>query len=109
MSNNFSLILIFSSMLKFNYVYVMFVFNFVFLFVSAFSKMMVFMSLKIQGHMPGDTNHLKSGTYCFLVKHSAFKRQSLEQFVSCYKWRCRVLGESSPDTLKDPTSLKEIG
>ena len=33
----------------------------------------------------------------------------MEQFTSCYKWRCRVLGEPSPGSVKDPTSLKEIG
>ena len=58
--------------------------------------------------MPGDTNHLKSGTYCFLGKHSALKGQSMEQFASCYKWKCRVLGPS-PGSVKDPTSLKELG
>ena len=59
--------------------------------------------------MPGDTNHLKSGTYCFLAKHSALKGQSMEQFASCHKWRCPVLGEPSPGSVKDLTSLKEIG
>ena len=34
---------------------------------------------------PGDTNHPKSGTYCFLAKNSAIKGQSLEQFASWYK------------------------
>ena len=33
----------------------------------------------------------------------------MEQFASCYKWRCRVLGEPSQGSVKDPTSLKEIG
>ena len=59
--------------------------------------------------MPGDTSHLKSGRCCFLAKRSALKGQSMKKFASCYKWRWNVLGNPSPGSLKDSTSLKDIG
>ena len=31
----------------------------------------------------------------------------MEQFASCYKWRCCVLGDPSPVNMQDPIFLKE--
>ena len=54
-----------------------------------------------------NTNHLKSGTYCFLVKRLPLKGQNImEKLVS---WRCRVLGKQSSGNLKTHTSLNGIG
>ena len=33
----------------------------------------------------------------------------MEQFASCYRWRCHVVGEPSPGNIKDLTSLKATG